>query len=148
MVKYLLLSGIEGSRIVPVFQYIYAPKSGRQLDIKVSSSLHTAQTEFGIELTRLKPWDSRSSSVSQAYKLLSFGTELSDIDSQANWTVKIDSLARAARLFEQFGMKEMRLWANYLTAHLIYFQIHDHGYVYSMTREILSELRGTRLQKD
>ena len=143
----LLLSGIEGSRIIPVFQYIYAPKSGRQLDIKVSSNLHTARTEFGIELARLKPWDSRSSSVSQAYKLLSFGTELSDIESQANWTVKIDSVARAARLFEQFGMKEMRLWANYLTAHLIHFKIHDHGYVYSMTREILNELRGTRFQK-
>jgi CHAT domain-containing protein len=143
----LLHSGIEGSRIVPVFQYIYAPKSGRQLDIKVSSNLHTARTEFGIELARLKPWDSRSSSVSQAYKLLSFGTEVSEIESQANWTVKIDSVARAARLFEQFGMKEMRLWANYLTAHLIHFKLYDHGYVYSMTREILAELRGTRFQK-
>lgn len=143
----LLLSGIEGSRIVPVFQYIYAPKTGRQLDIKVTSSLHTAHTEFGIELTRLKPWDSRSSSVSQAYKLLSFGTEVSEIDSQSNWTVKIDSLAKAARLFEQFGMKEMRLWADYLTAHLIYFKLHDHSYVYSMTREILTDLKGSRLRK-
>lgn len=143
----LLLSGIQGSRIVPVFQYIYAPKSNRQLDIKLNSNLHTARTEFGIELTRLKPWDSRSSSVSQAYKLLSFGTEVSEIDSQSNWTVKIDSLARASRLFEQFGMKEMRLWANYLTAHLIYFKLHDHSYVYSMTREILTDLKGSRLQK-
>ncbi len=143
----LLLSAIEGSRIVPVFQYLYAPKSGRQIDIKVSSQLHTGRTEFGIELTRLKPWDSRSSSVSQAYKLLSFGTEVSELDSQSNWTVKIDSVTRAARLFEQFGMKEMRLWANYLTAHLIYFKLHDHSYVYSMTREILADLRGTRFQK-
>jgi len=143
----LLVSGIRGSRIVPVFQYIHAPKTGRQVDIKVSSTLHTARTEFGIELTRLKPWDSRSSSVSQAYKLLSFGTEVSEIDSQSNWTVKIDSLARAARLFEQFGMKEMRMWASYLTAHLIHFQLHDHSYVYSMTREILADLKGSRLLK-
>lgn len=143
----LLLSGIKGSRIVPVFQYIYAPKTARQLDIHVSSSLHTGRTEFGIELTRLKPWDSRSSSVSQAYKLLSFGTEIGEVDSQANWTVKINSLLKASQLFEQFGMQEMRLWANYLTAHLIQFHLHDHSMVYSMTRELLVNLRGTRLKK-
>ena len=58
----LLSSAVPGSRIVPVFQYINAPESARQLDIQVTSGLHTGRTEFGIELTRLKPWDSRSSS--------------------------------------------------------------------------------------
>jgi len=143
----LLFSGITGSRIVPVFQYIYAPKSNRQLDIEVTSSLHTSRTEFGIELTRLKPWDSRSSSVSQAYRLLSFGTEIDGADTPASWTVKIDSLANAGRLFRQYGMQEMQLWANYLAAHLVLFQLHDHSFAYSMTGEILSELKGTRLQK-
>ena len=143
----LLLSGIKGSRIVPVFQYIHAPKSNRQVDIQVTSSLHTGRTEFGIELTRLKPWDSRSSSVSQAYRLLSFGTEIGEVDSQSNWTVKINSLLKASQLFEQFGMLEMRLWANYLTAHLIQFYLHDHSIVYSMTRELLADLRGVRLKK-
>ena len=143
----LLLSGIKNSRIVPVFQYIYAPKSRRQIDIEVTSSLHTARTEFGIELTRLKPWDSRSSSVSQAYKLLSFGTEISGADNQVDWTVKINSLVKAGELFEQYGMLEMRLWANYLTAHLVHFHLHDHSIVYSMTRKLLAELRGTRLKK-
>ena len=145
--KVLLLSGIKGSRIVPVFQYINAPESDRQLDIEVTSSLHTGRTEFGIELTRLKPWDSRSSSLSQAYKLLSFGSEVENIDSQANWTVKIESLFKAGQSFQQFGMQEMRLWANYLTAHLIQFHLHDHSMVYSMTRELLADLRGTRLKK-
>ncbi len=143
----LLRSGIKGSRIVPIFQYISAPKNARQLDIEVTSSLHTGRTEFGIELTRLKPWDSRSSSVSQAYKQLSFGSEIETVDSQANWTVKIESLYKASQLFQQFGMQEMRLWANYLTAHLIQFHLHDHSMVYSMTRELLVDLRGTRLKK-
>ncbi len=85
--------------------------------------------------------------MSQAYRLLSFGSEVSTTDSQANWTVKIDSLINAAKLFEQFGMIEMRLWANYLAAHLIQFHLHDHSIVYSMTREILADLKGTRFQK-
>jgi len=143
----LLLSSVPETRIAPVFQYIYAPKKSRQLDIEVTSSLHTGRTEFGIELTRLKPWDTRSNSVSQAYKLLSFGSESGDTDSQANWTVKINSLVKAGELFKQFGMQEMHLWANYLTAHLIQFHLHDYSIVYSMTREILDELKGTRLRK-
>jgi CHAT domain-containing protein len=143
----LLLSGVPGSRIIPVFQYVPAPKNNRQLDIEVTSSLYTGRTEFGIELTRLKPWDSRSSSLSQAYQLLSFGTESGGIENQANWTVKIESLVNAGRLFQQLGMQEMRLWANYLAAHLVEFHLHDHSIVFSMTREILTELKGTRLQK-
>lgn len=143
----LLLSGISGSRIVPLFQYIYAPSKNRQIGIEVIANLHTGRTEFGIELTRLKAWDSRSSSVSKAYRLLSFGTEIDAADSQANWTVKIDSLANAGRLFEQYGMREMRLWANYLAAHMVLFHLHDNSIVYSMTQDILSELKGSRLQK-
>jgi len=143
----LLLSGISGSRVVPLFQYIYAPSSNRQIGIEVTSSLHTTRTEFGIELTRLKPWDSRSSSVSKAFRLLSFGTEIDAASSQADWTVKIDSLASAASLFEQYGMREMRLWANYLAAHMVLYHLHDNSLVYSMTQDILAELKGSRLQK-
>ena len=143
----LLRSGIPESRIVPVFQYIHAPKRSRQLDIEVTSNAYTGRTEFGIELARLKPWDSRSSSVSQAYRLLSFGSEIGGADNQASWTVKIESLVKASQLFQQFGMQEMRLWADYLTAHLIYFHLHDDSYVYSMTRELLGDLKNTRLQK-
>jgi len=143
----LLRSGISGNRIAPVFQYIYAPKSARQIDIEVTSGLHTARTEFGIELTRLKPWDSRSQSISRAYKLLSFGSETGDANSPADWTVKIDSLHKASQLFQQFGMQEMRLWANYLTAHLIQFHLHEHNLVYDMTRDILNDLKGVRLPR-
>ena len=145
--KVLLMSAVPGSRIVPVFQYINAPDGNRQLDIEVTSTLHTGRTEFGIELTRLKPWDSRSGSLSQAYRLLSFGLETGSVDNQANWTVRIESLINAGRLFQQLGMEEMRLWASYLAAHLVEFRLHDHSMAYSMTREILSELKGARLQK-
>ncbi len=143
----LLVSSVPGSRIIPLFQYVDAPKSLRQLDIEVSSYQHTARSEFGLELTRLKIWDDRSKSVSRAYRMLSFGMLSSRDASEANWTVKIDSLVNAGRLFQQFGMMEMRLWANYLAAHLIQFHLHDYSIVYSMTREILTELKGVRLQK-
>ena len=143
----LLVSSVPGSRIIPLFQYVDAPKSLRQLDIEVSSYQHTARSEFGLELTRLKIWDDRSKAVSRAYRMLSYGMLSSRDASEANWTVKIDSLVNAGRLFQQFGMMEMRLWASYLSAHLIQFHLHDYSIVYSMTREILTELKGVRLQK-
>jgi CHAT domain-containing protein/tetratricopeptide (TPR) repeat protein len=142
----LLLSAITGSRIAPLFQYVNASKSARQLDIEVTSKRHTGRTEFGLELTRLSIWDERSKSVSRAYQLLSFGMQASSDKTEASWTVKIDSLINAGRLFQQFGMKEMRLWANYLAALLIQLHLHDHSIVYSMTREILAESKGVRLQ--
>ena len=61
----LLVSGLTGSRMIPVFQYVSAPTSNRQLDIEVSSILHTKRSEFGLGLTRLKVWDERSNSVSR-----------------------------------------------------------------------------------
>ncbi len=143
----LLLSGIPGSRIVPVFQYVNATKKPRQLNIEVSSSLHTKRSNFGLGLTRLSAWDDRSSSVSRAYQLLSFGMETGKGDSGANWSVKIDALINAGKLFQRFGMKEMRLWSNYLAAHLVQHHLHDHSYVYTMTREILTELKASRFQK-
>ena len=143
----LLQSGIPESRIVPVFQYINAPKKDRQLQIEVTSNLNTRRSEFGLALTRLEVWDERSSSVSRAYQLLSYGMQSSRGDSAANWTIKIDYLVNAGRLFQKFGMQEMRLWSSYLAAHMIQFHLHDHSMAYTMSREILAELKGSRLQK-
>jgi CHAT domain-containing protein/tetratricopeptide (TPR) repeat protein len=67
-------------------------------------------------------------------------------DSEANRTLKINNLFNAARLFQQFGMQEMRLWANVLAAQLIQLHLHDHSMVYSLTREILADLKDTRMQ--
>ena len=143
----ILVSAIPGSRIVPLFQYINPQSKPRQLNIAVSSRLNTNRSDFSLALTRIAIWDDRSNSVAQALQLLSFGLEASTDESAANWTVKIDSLINAGRSFEQFGMKEMRLWSNYFAAHLILFHLHDHSIVYSMSREILAEVKDTRLDK-
>jgi CHAT domain-containing protein/tetratricopeptide (TPR) repeat protein len=142
----IMLSGVPGTRLVPIFQLVSSPEKNRQLDIEVFSSLYTGRSEFGLELTRLKSWDERSRSVSRAYELLSFGMLSAEDSSEANWTVKIDSLVNAGRLFQKFGMIEMRLWSNYLAAHLIHYQLRDYSIAYSLTKEILAELKSTRFQ--
>jgi CHAT domain-containing protein len=142
----IMLSGVPGTRLVPIFQLVKSPEDNRQLDIEVFSSLYTGRSEFGLELTRLKSWDERSRSVSRAYGLVSFGMLSAEDSSEANWTVKIDSLVNAGRLFQKFGMIEMRLWSNYLAAHLIHHNLRDYSIAYSLTRDILAELKSTRFQ--
>ena len=142
----LMLSGVSGSRLVPVFQYIDAPDKDRQLDILVSSESYTGRSEFGLELTRLEVWDERSQAVSRAYRMLASAMLKSSNTSAASWTVKIDSLINAGRLFQQFGMTEMRLWSNYLAAHLVHHQLRDFSIAYAMTAEILNELKGARVR--
>lgn len=143
----ILMTAMPGSRIAPLFQYISPQQDPRQLDIQVSSNQHTKRSEFSLALTRVEIWDDRSNSLDQTYQLLSFGLQASADKNAANWTVKIDSLINAGRQFKQFGMKEMRLWSNYMAAHLIQSHLHDHSIVYSMCREILAEVEGTRLQR-
>ena len=100
----LLVSGLPGSRIAPIFQYVHEPGKARQLDIELASASYTERSEFGIGLTRMAVWDNRSNAVAHAYQLLSFGMQSGDLDSAANWTVKIESLSKAGKLFQQFGM--------------------------------------------
>ena len=136
----LMRSALPGNRLVPVFQYVSAPDRIRQLNIRVNSDRYTNRSEFGLELTRLQSWDERSSAVSKAYSLLAFGMADNPVASAADWTVRIDGLINAGRVFERFGMQEMRLWSNYLAAHQILFYLNDYSIVYSMTRDILLSL--------
>ena len=140
----MLVSGLSDSRIAPVFQFIDGGKESRQLGITVTSSLRTNRSKFDLGLTRLKVWDERSATVARAYQLLSFGMSSSSVDNQSNWTVRINSLMNAGRMFDEFGMKELRLWSNYLAAHLVFYQLHDHNLVLGMTRDLLSEVRATQ----
>lgn len=141
----LLFSGIADSRVAPVFQYVTPPVSQRQLGIEVSAASYTSRSEFELQLTRLAVWDERSDTVSQAYQMLSFGMQTPASDSEANWTVRINSLSNAAQVFQHYGMNEMRLWSMYLAAHLVQHQLHDYSYSYRMSREILRELNVARL---
>ena len=141
-----MISDVSGSRLLPVFQYIDAPDNDRQLDITVSSGRFTGRSEFSLELTRLQIWDERSRAVSRAYRMLASAMIKSSDTSAASWTVKIDSLINAGRLFQQFGMTEMQLWSNYLAAHLVHHQLRDYSIAYTMSAEILDDLKGARVR--
>jgi len=141
--KLLLTSELPRSRIAPLFQYVGSSSKPRQLDIKLSSSRNTANSQYDIEITRLAVWDNRSAALERAYQLLSFGTQQRNVNNAADWTVSINSLMSAAGTFDQYGMKELRLWSTYLAAHLIQYRLHDYNLVLGITAEILNETRAS-----
>ncbi len=142
--RLLLSSAMPQSRLVPIFQFIAATPRPRQLDIEVSSGLHTENSKFDIEFTRLSAWDNRSANLMRAYSLLSFGMQAGKVNSAADWTVKINSLMTAGSTFRQYGMQELRLWSAYLVAHLVQYRLHDYNMVLSLTRDILADTSGSR----
>lgn len=140
----LLSSELPQNRIAPLFQFIEATDKPRQLDIEITATRHTANSEFGMAVTRLAAWDDRSAALMRAYTLLSFASQVMEVDTEANWTVKINSLMGAAKIFDQYGMKELRLWSTYLTAHLIQYRLHDYNLVLGICREIQKETRASQ----
>ncbi len=143
----LLVSKIGNSRLVPVFQFVNAVRSPRQLDIRVFSDQNTRRSKFSLGLTRITIWDDRSERLAQAYQNLSFGAETLVTETPANWTVKINSLIKAAGVFQSMGMKELGAWSTYLAAHLIHFHLHDYSIALDMIRDILADLKGSRWQE-
>jgi CHAT domain-containing protein len=121
------------------------PGKARQLGIEVTSTAQTARSRFELGLTRLTVWDERSNAISHAYRLLSFGMQAAAADSDAAWTVRITSLNDASRLFQEYGMNEMRLWSRYLAAHLVQYRLNDYSIAYRLSREILDDLKVTRI---
>lgn len=144
--KLLLSSVMPQSRLVPIFQFIDPTSKSRQLELEVLSGLSTANSKIEIEFTRLSSWDNRSAALERAYRLLSFGMQLSTVNNAADWTVKINSLMSAGSTFEQYGMLELRLWTSYLVVHLVQYRLHDYNMVLGLVREILADTRGTRWQ--
>lgn len=145
--RLLMSSSTNGNRITPLFQFIDSSGKDRQLDIEVSASQFTANTQFDIAITRLKIWDNRSKSLARAYSLLSFGMQTTPANTAASWSVKINSLMGAADIFNQFGMTEQKLWSTWLATDLIQSRLNDNNMTIGLIKEIEASTRATQWQE-
>jgi tetratricopeptide (TPR) repeat protein len=137
----LLRSELPGNRTQPVFLYVDGAARERQLDIRVDASLFTRHTRFDLEFYRLDLRDELSERLARSYQLLSGGQEVLAADTAANWSVRINMLIQSARLFETFGMEELRLWAWLAAAHLSHFELGDSNTALDWTGEVSAAAR-------
>ncbi len=143
----LIASGVPGSRVAPLFQYVSTADRERQLDIRITAPFDTSRSRFDLGLSRITIRDDRSARLARAYQWLSFGLELPPADTAANWSIKVGSLNEAARAFESFGMEELQLWASYFAARLSYTGLGDNGLALEIAEAILSSPGARRLDR-
>jgi CHAT domain-containing protein len=129
-------SGVPFRRIGPVYQFVEAVETSRQLMVKVTPGKKMDRSRITMELIQLSAHDRNSPALASAYKLLSYGTESAHSNDTTTWTTKAYSLMNAARAFAALGWEEMRLWAEYFAAHLILYQLEDRVSVIERAQEI------------
>lgn len=135
----VLASGVPGSRLAPLFQYIPPTTRSRQLDVRVTAALDTNRSTFNMGLSRIDIRDDRSERLAQGYQALSFGLELPNADTVGDWSIKVNALFNAARTFDDFGMAELALWARYLTAQVTLAELGDFNAALLLSDEILAD---------
>ncbi|NRB70564.1 MAG: CHAT domain-containing protein [Xanthomonadales bacterium] len=121
----LQASALPAVRLAPLFMYVGPAAEERQLDIRLKAPLVTNRSTFQVGFSRITVRDDRSRQLAQAYQWLSFALRLSEDNSAAGWSVRVNALNNAARLFEHFGMDELRLWSRFYAAQLTQFGMGD-----------------------
>lgn len=123
----LLVSGIPGERLAPLFQYLPPTTAGRELIIEVNTRAATSRSRFDIGHSRLLIRDERSNRLAAAYRMLSQGQFADETNSAAQGSVRVGNLLDCAELFAEFGMEELHLWCRYLAAYLVLHRLGDAG---------------------
>jgi CHAT domain-containing protein/tetratricopeptide (TPR) repeat protein len=118
-------STVPGRRVGPIYQYIDAVDQARQLMIEISPGRPVKRSAIGLEILQFNAGDRNSATQAKAYRMLSLGCEASLNSDASTWASKAYSFRNAAALFANLGMEEMRLWAEYLAAHLVFHRLAD-----------------------
>lgn len=143
----LAASGVPGSRVAPLFQYVGSTIDDRQLDIRVTAPFDTNRTRFDLGLSRLTIRDDRSARLARAYQLLAFGLEPPPADTAANWSIKVGSLNDARAQFEDFGMESLQSWAAYFAARLTLTGVGDNASALRLAEALIAS-PGARRQPE
>ena len=118
-------AGIASRRIGPVYQFIEAVSTPRQLMIEVNPSQPIERSRINMELLQLPDSDRNARSLARAYRFLAHGMKRVHTDTTATWAERTYSLRNAAQAFGALGMEEMRLWSEYYATHLVLYEIGD-----------------------
>lgn len=134
-------SRVPASRIGPLYQFIDAVDIPRQLMIHVNPDRGVDRSGISLELIQLPERDRNSTGLSQAYRLLSYGTESIHSNDSTTWSMKVYTLRNAARAFATLGWEEMRLWSEFYAAHFVLHQLGDEVLALELSREIYTSAR-------
>ena len=137
----LISSSLPSARLGPIYQFVPAPDSARQLMIKVVPEQRVPRSRISLELIQLPATDPNNAALSQAYRLLSSGLQTVHGLDTSTWAMKTYTLRNAASVFAQLGWEEMRLWAEHFSAHLVLHRLNDEISALDLARQIQQQAR-------
>ncbi len=129
-------SRIPLRRIGPVYQFIEAIDTARQLIVEVIPAQTTDRSQISMELIQLPQNERNSSMQSDAFRLFSRAVDSTSANDSTTWAMKIYALQSAANVFEELGWEELRLWSGYYAAHLIFHKLHDEHSAIELARKV------------
>jgi len=134
-------SRIPSRRVGPVYQFIEAVDSARQLIIEVVPAYPTDRSRIRMELVQVRESDRTSAIQSEAFRLMSRAADSTTAKDSTTWAMKTYTFSRAASAFEQLGWQELQLWCEYFLAHLVFYKLQDDHSAIELARKVQAAAR-------
>lgn len=134
-------SRVPSRRIGPVYQFIDAVDTARQLIIEVSPAYPTDRSRIRMELVQMRENDRSSAIQKEAFRLMSRAADSTTANDSTTWAMKSHTFSRAASAFEQLGWQELQLWCEYFVAHLVFYQLQDEHSAIELARKVQAAAR-------
>lgn len=129
-------SHVPSRRIGPVYQFIDAVNTSRQLMIEVTPAHPTDRARIVLEMVQL-PEDSRTSALqAEAFRLMSRAADSTSASDSSTWAMKTYTFKRAAEAFAMQGWEKLKLWNEYFVAHLVYHKLQDRLSAIELAQEV------------
>jgi tetratricopeptide (TPR) repeat protein len=134
-------SHIPMRRIGPVYQFIEAIDTARQLIVEIIPAKTTERSRISMELVQLPQNERNSRMQSDAFRLFSRAVDSTSANDSTTWAMKIYTLEAAASEFERLGWEELRLWSLCYAAHLTFYKMSDELSAIELVRKVQRDAR-------
>ncbi len=134
-------SRVPSRRVGPVYQFIEAVDTARQLIIEITPAYPTERSRIRMELVQMRQSDRTSAKQAEAFRLMSRAADSTTASDSTTWAMKIYTFSRAASAFEQLGWQELQLWCDYFVAHLVFYQLQDDHSAMELARKVQAAAR-------
>jgi CHAT domain-containing protein len=121
----IIESAILPLRMGPVFQFIESVDKPRQLRMELTFGHGTDKADLDIHLVKLTTNGPDNGLLTKAYRLFAFGHEVEPSNGREKWTLKVISLKQSANIFNELGMLELELWAEYYAHYFMLTRLAD-----------------------
>ena len=140
-------SKVPMRRIGPVYQFIEAVDTPRQLIVEVTPAFATNRSRISMELVQLTSDQRTSALQTEAFRLMSRAMDITRANDSSTWAMKSYTFRSTANAFEQLGWEELRLWNEYYAAHLVFFKLGDELSAIELAREVQLAARRAGFQE-